>query len=635
MTTWQEFVIAYGWKAREDHLAFLTGVTPHEIRRFRGRSNCLRRKNALRFNELFTYRYGRAPHVDEWPTPRRYSESTGYEWLGPELALLASLVGQIGTVEIAQSLTDRLRKLTADPTAERTPLSCIVAANRMGMTTLDVVGGKTVSQAARELGTRSILDHYIRTGRLRIRKVGRLHVIPYAELERFKASRVYPPKGFIRLATLRKRLGIRSDKLSEWARQGYIETAIRCNPTGTRERCTQFGTWYVDSKVARKILDDRHAGRPMPWHGKLNVDNAKKTYKLWRKRQHPAECRECEAIWGVDGPPQSFGEYCRRYPSIAFGAKRHMTLPFKQGLSMQDCADKCGVSLHTVKKAIASGMLRARQFRGATRVSMSDASLWKGRRCPEGDSRVSWLSIPTACKHYGFTPRDLERHIKERVLKVRIGTDGPQRGVRLVAKQQMRELRDALGFSEAEAARRIGVSVARLQVLLRQLEWRGATPGIPLEVVNNARVREESAHGLTIPAAARAVGKPVSWVHARITDGTIRPLRTRWNKQRRYVSAPMLKRLRHAVARPPAPRPRFSKEWLLVSDAADLGGVSVGTIQRYAELNVIRRRHAPKGFAYHKRSVEAWARRHWAHSRFRRQDRKPVWLLGEQNGAAA
>lgn len=634
MTTWQAFVIAHGFKARLDDLAFIVGQPAAAITRLR-HSGCRRRRHGLSFPELFTLWHGRSPVETDWPAPRKFHAHGQYEWQPSEQAVLASLIGRVGPEEIATTLTTRLRERTGDPTAVRTRISVIVAANKMGMTTHDVVGGKTVAQAARELGTRSILDHYIRHGKMRVVRVGRLNVIPHSELERFRAQRVYPPQGYVRLTTLRQPLGIRSDsKLPEYAVAGHIPTAIRCNPTGTRERSTQYGTWYIHPAVAKKLIADRRAGRPMPWWGQLNVDNAKRTYALWRKRQHPSECRECQVIWG-GAPPATFEEYCERYPAIAHGAKRHMTMPFKVGLSRQACADKCGVSIHTVQRAIDNGMLRSRRFRGRVRISESDAALWKGRRCPQGLSRFSWLAIPTACKYYGFTRRELLAHVRRRRLKVRIGENGPQRNVRLVAKQQIRELRDELGFSEREAARRIGVSVARLRVLLRALEWRGPAQGIPLEVLNNARQRLYSKSGSSIAEAARAVGKSIAWVEARIQDGTVRVLRTWWNKERRYLSAPMLRRLRVAATSGAVPRRRLNSEWLLVSDAATLAGVCSGTIQRYAAGQVIQRRRAPKGFMYHRRSVMAWARAYWQHPRYKRTDQKPAWLIEEERGAAA
>ena len=53
----------------------------------------------------------------------------------------------------------------------------------------------------------------------------------------------------MRLSTLRQPLGIRSDKLSEFARMGYVPGAVRCNPFGVPGPSTQFGTWYIDPKT--------------------------------------------------------------------------------------------------------------------------------------------------------------------------------------------------------------------------------------------------------------------------------------------------------------------------------------------------------------------------------------------------
>ena len=123
------------------------------------------------------------------------------------------------------------------------------------------------------------------------------------------------------LTSIKKALSIRSDKLSEFARAGHIPTAKRCNPYGTKGPSTQFGTWWIDKKVAAKLVADRRAGRPMPWHGKPNPDNLRVTFKLWQKRKHPASCKTCAAIWGKKGAPRTFDDYALRYPPLAHGAK--------------------------------------------------------------------------------------------------------------------------------------------------------------------------------------------------------------------------------------------------------------------------------------------------------------------------
>src|SRR5574337_1033430 len=99
------------------------------------------------------------------------------------------------------------------------------------------------------------------------------------------------------------------------------------------------------------------------------------------------------------------------------------------------------------------------------------------------------------------------------------------RGIRCVARQQVRELRDELGYREAHAARLVGVSVARLRVLLRDLEWRPA-PRIPASVVSAAKRRQASRAGLTFTQAARTLGVSVAWIQREIRLGTVRVLRS-------------------------------------------------------------------------------------------------------------
>jgi len=625
--TWQDFVLTEGRGARADHLAAILGQPEAAIRRLRARTPSARSVPRRRFADLFARWHGRPPRDDEWPRPRR-AGGQNYEWQAPELRLLASLVGRVGPAEIQRVLTARLRRLTGDRRAARSRVGVQGALGRIGLQVGDVVGGLTVAAAAREIGTRSILDHEIRTGKLRILTIGRYHVIPHATFAAWKAARVFPPAGYVRLAKLRKALGIRSDKLSEWARAGYIPTAVRCNPYGTRERSTQFGTWYLDAKVARRILADRRAGRPMPWWGRPEPGNLRVTWRLWRRRQHPPACTTCRDLWGPAGPPATWDDYVRRYPPLAHGAKRHLTRPWSPGVTAQQLAVEARVSMMTVLRAIRLGALRARRLSRRWAITRTDATRWKARHCPTGTRQASWLALPTACRWYHFTRAALERWIRAGRLQTRRGEVGPLRGVRCVARQQVRELRDELGYREGHAARLVGVSVARLRTLLRGLEWRPA-PRIPAAAVEAAKRRQASAHGRTLAQAARALRKSVAWVRNEIVAGTFRPLRTTWNRHRLYVSAPMFARLQHA-AQHPAARPRWSSEWLLVSDAAVLAGVSATTIQSWSEAGRVKWRLHPtvRQRRYHRRSVMARARRYWRHCRYKRAPR-PAWLARE------
>ncbi len=208
--------------------------------------------------------------------------------------------------------------------------------NLIGLQSGDVLGGITVADAGREAGSTAVVHQAIQKGTLAAHKVGRLLVIPHEAWAAWKARHAAPPEGWVRLSTLRQPLGIRSDKLSEFARMGYVPGAVRCNPFGVPGPSTQFGTWYIDPKTAGRLLADRRAGRPMPWHGKPLLDNLRVTYKLWAQRRHPATCATCAAIWGEAGPPADFEDYVARYPALAHGAKRHLTLPWSPGLTVAD-----------------------------------------------------------------------------------------------------------------------------------------------------------------------------------------------------------------------------------------------------------------------------------------------------------
>jgi hypothetical protein len=624
--TWQAFIIAHGRRAAVHHLATILGVSEPDVERVRRSVPCAPGTKRA-FPDLFAQWHGRPPRDEEWPAPRRIGG--GYEWQAPEMTLLASMVGTLGREEISQVLTERLQRLTGDVTARRDRNAVLIGIQRSGLQMSDVVGGITVKAAAREIGAQAIVYHEIRMGRLQTFRAGRYLVIPRDAWEAWKATRVFPPAGFVRLATLKKPLGIRSDKLSEWARAGYVPSAIRCTPVGIREHSTKFGMWYVDPKVAKHLIATRRAGRPMPWWRKPEPYNLKVTWNLYDRRRHPEACDACRTIWGPSGAPTAFDDYAQRYPPLDHGAKRHLTRPWSSGWQVQALADHLGIAHATIIRAIQTGTLRARKIEGRWFITKTDATRWKSRKCPNGRSFRSWLGVRTACRAYGFSRAELLTHVKAGRIRLKVGLRGAMRDVEYVLKQQVRELRDSIGYSEREAARRVGVSVSRLRVLLRGTEWR-STARIPPEAVRTCQRRLEAENGVSLAEAARILGKRLSWVRQEILAGTIRPLRTAWDKKRLYVTLPMFDRL-IAAALNPRERPRWTSEWLHVSDAATFACVSVTTVDRWGDAGDLRRRQSSTGFRYHRRSLIARARTYWtwAVKRYKRAA-PPDWLTAQE-----
>lgn len=622
MKDWERFVVDHGWRAPGHHLAFVVGQPLDAVLRLREKGVCTRLPKPRTFLELFSLWHGRPPVDQDWPTPKRIY-SGAYEWLAPELALVASLVGRIEKKAIATVLTRRLRKLTEDPTAERTPNGVQLVINRMGMLATDVVGGITARAAGAELGSYHSVIQAIEAKKLRARRIGKYYVIPYDAWQEWKSKRVAVPKGFVPLIRLMGPLGIRSDsKLPEFAAAGYIPTAVRCNPAGRDVRTTRFGTWYIDPKVARKMVRDRRAGRPMPWHGKPLRDNLKKTFGLWTDRKHPDACRTCAQIWGSKGAPTTFEDYLLRYPPLEHGAKRHLTRKWSPGMLVSEVARKSGRDVVTVRRAIANGALIATRMQHWY-VSKTDFTRWKTRGCPTGDTGHSWAAIETVVKAYAFKLSEIETFIAEGKLKSKIGTNGPQRGVRYVSRVQCAQLRESMGYSEAEAARRVGVSVSKIRTLLHGVNWRGAT-GIPLVTVQACAKRLDSREGYSFEEAAAKLGKSVEWVEARKLDGTIRVARTKWDRRRTYITEPMFQRLVRAKRRPAKKKP-LGPDWLLSSRAAAEAGISAATLDKWAVAGEVERRASPAGWRYHRKAVRARARRYWKTQRFQRAV-PPVWM---------
>lgn len=615
---WVIFVIENGWHAQAYELAHVVGQPVEAIQRLRAQQVLSHLDKPKNFAELFALWNGREPVEDDWPVPRRMRANGTYEWHPPEVALLASLVGQISQAEIAEVLTARLREKTGDPEAERSKAAVQVRTNQIGLQTTDVVGGLTTAEAAREIGSFAIVNQMIDKGELPTHRIGRLHVIPYPAWQEWKSKRVFPPAGYVQLSTFKKALGIKSDKLSEYAGMGLIPTAIRCNPYGTKGPSTQFGTWWISKKTADQLLADRRAGLQMPWCGKY-TDNLRTSYKLWEARKHPADCKTCTEIWGEEGVPKTFEEYSARYPGLAHGAKRHLTRPWSPGITLEEVAAQAGRSVEYVRQAIENGVLAVNAIQGALFVSRTDATRWITRKCPDGESARSWISLDVACDAYFFTMRELRGFIASGDLKVKAGANGAE----CVLRHQCGQLREKIGFTEEQAARRLGISVDRFRHLVDGVDWRAAEK-IPLVTVQAVRKRLESRQGYTIEEAAIALGCSEGWVKEQIEKGTTRVSRAKWDRRRLYITEPMLQRLRKALEQPVEVE-KLGAEWLSLSEAALEAAVSLATLNAWGVKGELPYREHKGVRHYHREAVRARARKYWEKPRLHRAI-PPAWL---------
>lgn len=622
---WEKFILDHGYRAGVSDLASILGREEKEILRVRHSGAVTRKAKALGFAELFALWNGRPPRDDEWPAPKK-SGRRSYEWLAPEVALLAKLVGTLSVKEITQVLNQRLVKITGDSKASRTKTSVQVRINLIGLQSADVVGGITTKQAAEEIGSFAIINQTIAKKQLKVVRVGRRWVIPYAEWDAWKAKRVFPPAGYVQLSSIREELAIRSDKLSEFARMGFVPTAVRCNPYGVRGPSTQFGTWYIAPEVAKQLLADRRAGRPMPWHGKPLLDNLKGTFKLWQQRMHPVGCATCAQIWGKAGAPRTFEQYQEQYPPLDHGAKRHLTRPWTPGLTIKEVAAFTGQKEPRVRVAVKNGMLAATRHGRNLYVTRTDATRWKARKSPTGEGEKSWISLDTAAKQYLFTKAEIKRFISSGKLKSKIGTHGAQLGIQYVSRHQCGQLREKLGFTEEQAASRAGVTVARLRVLLDGVNWR-STGMIPLVTVQAVIKRLQSREGYTLEEAAEKLGMPLQWVIERKNDGTIRVSQAKWDRRRIYISEPMMRRLMQAK-KSPKKQPAPGDDWMFLSEAAVEAGVCATTICMWGEKDLVNRRKHNERWRYHRESIRAQARKYWQSVRFHRA-KPPAWLQAE------
>lgn len=621
---WQAFVLAHGRGAQARDIAAVLGRQETEIKRVRNTGACARGGPVRSFGELFALWHGRPPEDGDWPIPEP-GPAGSYEWQVPELALLATQVGQVGVRELAMLLTERLRALTGDPTACRTPSAVQSRIALLGLQTRDVVGGLTVAEAGRELGSRTIVQEAVRNGALKTRRVGSVLLIPRADWAAWKSRRTAPPEGYVRLASLKPIICPGTDKLAEYANMGYVPTAVRCFPMQGGVPSSSRGTWFISPEVAEQLLADRRAGRPLPWYGKPTSSNLRQTFRLLQERMHPANCPECRKIWGQAGAPKTYDDYVRRYPPLEHGAKRHLTRPWTPGLSVADTARHCNTTAAMVRRAIENGVLAVQLVDGKQFVTRTDATRWRARRCPSGEGAKSWIALETAERCYLFTRKELKALIAARRLRWKVGADGSMRGKVYVLRQQCSELRARAGFELPDAAARAGISVARLRELLAGAHWRQAGERVPLETLKTVIKRLHSSTGLSIAEAAAELGVEVGWVSARVEDGTIRLTRDKWGSQEPRVTPPMMQRLRGALGQPAA-QPLDQSGWYGMGEATADAGVSPATLVKWAEAGEVERREVNGRWRYRRESLRARAERYWATCRFKRAPR-PAWLV--------
>jgi len=629
---WQQFVIEHGAGMRSDLLAFILGRAPAEVAALRRRRVCrpgpTRVGNAARFAQLFQRWHGRPPAEEDWPTPRRIvGRRSDYEWFAPEHALLASLVGHMSPAEIAEVLTARLRKVTQDPRACRTKQSVLNAIQRIGLQTLDVIGGIRLSDAGREIRSYGSVLHAVERGDLPSRRVGRYVVIPHEAWAQWKAARPQPPADYVRLAPIFRRLGISSDsKPQEFAM--HVPTAQQFHPFGERGGTSRRGVWFIKESVARQLIADRRAGRPMPWHGKPNPSNLKSTWPRLQTRRHPPTCQECRRIWG-GAPPTSFDEFVRRYPPLSLGDKRHLTRRWNPGVTVKELARELRMHPVSIAHAIRRGALRAKKVGNSYFITRTDATRWKARHFPSGDGQHSWIAGARARDYYGFSAEELEAFVRQGRLKTKPGP----RGRLLFARQQCRDLREEIGYTERQAASRCGLTVQKFWIMCRGLDvGRRAAHGIKPDLVRNVQRRLAHLPGIPLDQAASKVGKPVHWIRYQLQLGRIEVVRAPWDHKSLYVTKATIERLRRLAAAPERRPARLGADWLMLQEAARHAGVCTTQVLMWKDEGAVRCRRGLGGLRYARQSVEARARRHWARPRLKRAT-PPAWLQPEKEAA--
>ena len=198
-----------------------------------------------------------------------------------------------------------------------------------------------------------------------------------------------------------------------------------------------------------------------------------------------------------------------------------------------------------------------------------------------------------------------------------------------MSSQQCAKLREKIGFTAAEDARRAGVSLELFRAALAGVDWR-KTKAIPLVTVQAVIKRLKSHPGYPIEAAARALGTTAAWVDGRISDGTVKLLCRTWSNEHLYLSEPMMKRLREAFTKLP-PATTAPADGLRLSEAAFEAGVTATTIIKWANDGKLKRIKTPIGWKYPREQIRTQARQYWKTVRFHRAA-PPEWLASESSG---
>lgn len=610
--TWQTFVVTYGYDADGHELGAAVGQSVDAIERVRVGGKC-QHGPRREFSELFTLWHGYAPTEADWPPPRRFGDT--YEWQAPELAIVASLVGRSSTRQIAAVLTARLRRVTGDPAACRPAARVIAAMQKVGLSTHDLLGGLSTTDAAvRAHTSTNLIYQEIRRGKLKTFRVGHRLVIPVAALDAWKASRLpEPPKGWIKLWDIRHQLGFSGvgEGLSWKARKGLIPQALFC--AGFR--------WWIPPAVAHDLLRRKKLGLAMPWRGHVEPTTARRSFELWQSRRH-AHCAECAAIWNtVGGEPRTFEVFYPRWMQIPEDRKRHLTAP--DGLSATRAADLYGFERHTLTLAIANGIVPATRVGAKYVITRADLQRWLKRRTSHQP-----LTLLHAASRAGIPLSAVRAAIRRGEVKTVRRHDGRPG---LHAREVMRLRVSRGGLSVSEAATRCEVSVP---TFLKDAQAHGWIKGqtITVAFVRHLAKRRNAGWQLTFEAAAQRLGVSLDWIERAIEQGHLAILRG-VDARRRLVGRKRVDALRRTGL--PILTERVETEgWLLLTQTRALAGVSVTTVLRWKTLGWLTTKPAHRGVYFSDTSLRAAARRHWAAKRYRFKQ-APAWLQAERPSSTA
>ena len=563
------FIRRYGPFARDADLRRLlklseTGVS-RARRAFKGRRRMDTR--AMRYPALFEAYHGRPPRRSELPPPQYFRVRDSYAWSDEEEAVLLEWHGLVPREELARKVTVKMREVTRDPAACRTPEAVQAHAGQMGLDGRYLHGKQGIisTAAARASGIPfSLIYDAIEAQELTTFGEGKYRYITWSSWlpwrnnflrrreRRIKAVAALPEKT-ISTREARQRLGIGESHLGRYL-------------AGKILRAWKIGVWYISARSVEEV-------RQLRARGQLSLDTPE-FKKLRRKANRQS---------------RQLRRRQRREPGHTAPSRPGYVRPL-------DVAYRAKVSYATVYDDIKRGWLAVEKSRDAAGRERYEITV------AEADRYVNWIKtrprrlkyrviaqmrqagcmpVTEAMQRLDCGATQLQRFVDKDVLHPRMF--GQQRGFAITEVELLAERRR---FSPPDIGRAVTVKKLR------------------------------PAGHLSITEVAQKCGHE-DRVRRGIREGAIRAKRITFGRSHLYyIPANRLNQVRRYVAQSPRERAVQRRQaelqdenlWPTRRVASHLKRSTPWVIKQVALGNITPRRRERSGFAFAPRDIKQLAR---------------------------